>query len=112
MYTSVPKCVFISAFFLMQGAHIFPVENAHDINSLFVACQRSTSEMFKWGAHSLWRQSGYLPYDYVYEDNNRARVPPSTVFRKQCGGLNFNFIVTPGKELQVSVAMSEKYLYN
>lgn len=65
--------------------HFFCVGAARDINGLFVACQRSAREMFKRGAHSSWRQPGYLPYDYVYEDNNRARVPPSTVFRKQWG---------------------------
>lgn len=52
---------------------------------LFMACQRSAQEMFKRGAHSLWRQSGYLPYDYLYEDNDRAMFPPSAIFRKQQG---------------------------
>lgn len=64
-----------------------------------MACKRSAQEMFKSEAHSLWRQSGYLPYDYVYENNDRARVPLRTVFRKQQGFWTLRFIFTPGKEM-------------
>lgn len=31
--------------------------------------------MFKAEAHSSWRQPGYLPYDYVHENNDRAKGP-------------------------------------